>query len=141
MSDNELRESGDQLMPRFDANGLISAMVVDAADNSPLMFAYMNEEALNLTLKSGEAHFFSRSRNEIWHKGGTSGNVLTVKDIRIDCDQDALWIAVTVQGHGAACHTGQKSCFYRLVVLQNGETKLENTGDTPLFDPKEVYDH
>ena len=135
----ELRESGDQLLPKFDANGLITAMVVNATDNSPLMLAHMNAEALEATLKTGEAHFYSRSRQEIWHKGGTSGNVLNVTEIRIDCDQDAVWVAVTVQGHGAACHTGRKSCFYRRVVSKDGNAVLEQTGDAPLFDPETVY--
>ena len=138
-ADDELRECGDQLLPKFDSNGLITAMVVNAADHSPLMLAHMNAEALNATLKTGEAHFYSRSRQEIWHKGGTSGNVLNVTEIRIDCDQDAVWVAVTVQGHGAACHTGRKSCFYRRVVSKDGNAVLEQTGDAPLFDPETVY--
>ena len=126
-------------MPKFDANGLITAVVSDTQSGEPLMVAHMNELALKLSLESKEAHFFSRSRNEIWHKGGTSGNVLAIDDIRIDCDQDAVWISATPKGHGAACHTGQKSCFFRQVELENGEIVLQPTGTLPLFDPNEVY--
>lgn len=138
-AEDNLRESGGQLLPNFDANGLVTAMVVDAANSEPLMLAHMNAEALDATLKTGEAHFYSRSRRELWHKGATSGNVLKVTEIRIDCDQDALWIAVDVQGHGAACHTGRKSCFFRRIEHRDGKAVLEPTGDDPLFDPKSVY--
>ena len=133
------REEGTRLLPNFDSNGLLTAMVVDSETREPLMLAHMNAEALDLTLETREAHFFSRSRKEIWHKGATSGNVLKVVDIRIDCDQDALWVAVSTQGHGAACHTGRVSCFYRRIEGAGEETVLEPTGDTPLFDPESVY--
>jgi phosphoribosyl-AMP cyclohydrolase len=133
------RETGLALMPKFDASGLVTAVVCDTASGLPLMVAFMNEEALQLSVATGEGHFYSRSRQEIWHKGGTSGNVLTIDEMRVDCDQDAIWMSVTPQGHGAACHTGQKSCFYRRVVTKDGDTVLEHTGDTPLFDPKDVY--
>ena len=126
-------------MPKFDAQGLVTAMVVDAADNEPLMLAHMNEEALQLTLSTGKAHFFSRSRQAIWCKGESSGNTLDVQEMRIDCDQDAVWLSVQVQGHGAACHTGQKSCFYRRIVQKDGEFRLESTGAKPMFDPNKVY--
>lgn len=130
------RETGTQLLPKFDAAGLITALVCETGTGLPLMVAYMNDEALRLTLETGEAHFFSRSRQEIWHKGGTSGNVLTVVEMRVDCDQDAIWLSAKPQGHGAACHTGQKSCFYRRI---GKDGQLEPTGDQPLFDPAEVY--
>ncbi len=133
------RESGTQLMPKFNANGLVTAVVSESASGRPLMVAHMNEAALELSISSGEAHFFSRSRNQIWHKGGTSGNVLSIDDMWVDCDQDAVWLSVTAHGHGAACHTGQKSCFFRRIVAKEGLATLEPTGEAPLFDPKKVY--
>ncbi len=96
---------------KFDANGLIPAIVQDAESNQVLMMAYMNEESLRLTLQTKQAHFWSRSRDELWHKGGTSGNIQKVIDIRVDCDADT--ILILVQPAGPACHTGQQSCFYR----------------------------
>ena len=133
------RETGLKLMPKFDSNGLVTAVVTDTRTGLALMLAFMNEEALTLSVTTGEAHFYSRSRAEIWHKGGTSGNVLSIDEIRIDCDQDAIWVSATPKGHGAACHTGQKSCFYRRIVDKDGEIVLEHTGEKPLFDPKDVY--
>ncbi|MEM9677959.1 MAG: phosphoribosyl-AMP cyclohydrolase [Pseudomonadota bacterium] len=132
-------ETSLTLNPRYDAQGLVVAMAADANTGQPLMVAYMNAEALRLTLETGEAHFYSRSRQEIWHKGGTSGNTLAVREVRVDCDQDAIWMRVDAQGHGAACHTGRKSCFYRRVVLENGEAALVMDEEAPLFDPKDVY--
>jgi phosphoribosyl-AMP cyclohydrolase len=96
---------------KFDANGLVPAIVQDAGTNQVLMMAYVNAESLDLTVQTGETHFWSRSRNEIWHKGGTSGNIQRVTDIRVDCDADTLLILV--QPAGPACHTGEMSCFYR----------------------------
>ena len=112
-------EQGDTLAPRFDAGGLIAAIATDAGSGEVLMFAWMNAEALERTLETGEAHYFSRSRNELWHKGATSGQIQTVEEIRIDCDQDAVWLKVRAQGDGGACHTGARSCFYR--VVENGK--------------------
>ncbi|MFD0915565.1 phosphoribosyl-AMP cyclohydrolase [Pseudahrensia aquimaris] len=134
------REEGTALLPRFDKEGLVTAIVVDSTSLEPLMLAHMNAEALERTLQTGEAHFWSRSRSKLWHKGATSGNVLKVEEIRIDCDQDALWVSVAIEGHGAACHTGRKSCFYRRLVSDESGARLEPTGDAPLFDPKDVYD-
>jgi phosphoribosyl-AMP cyclohydrolase len=108
-------EHGDILAPRFDANGLIAAIATHADTGEVLMFAWMNAEALEKTLASGEAHYFSRSRNELWHKGATSGQIQQVAEIRVDCDQDAVWLKVRPQGDGGACHTGARSCFYRVV--------------------------
>jgi phosphoribosyl-AMP cyclohydrolase len=108
-------EHGDQLAPRFDANGLIAAIATHAETGEVLMFAWMNAEALAKTLETGEAHYFSRSRNELWHKGATSGQVQELAEIRIDCDQDAVWLKVRPQGDGGACHTGARSCFYRVI--------------------------
>ena len=109
------RETGTVFMPRFDANGLIGAIVADAASGEVLMFAFMNAEALARTLETGEAHFWSRSRQSLWRKGETSGNILRVVEMRTDCDQDCLLVRVTIAGDGAACHTGRKSCFYRRI--------------------------
>jgi phosphoribosyl-AMP cyclohydrolase len=109
-------ERGTVLSPRFDANGLVAAIATDADTGEVLMFAWMNAEALARTLDTGEAHYFSRSRNELWHKGATSGQIQSVVEARIDCDQDAVWLKVRPQGDGGACHTGARSCFYRLIV-------------------------
>lgn len=108
-------ENGTEFMPRFDEKGLISTIVVEASSGEVLMFAFMNAEALALTIETGEAHFWSRSRNSLWRKGETSGNVLRVVEMRTDCDQDAVLLRVAMSGDGVACHTGQKSCFYRRV--------------------------
>lgn len=105
------REQGSQIMPKYDGSGLLAAIVTDAADGAVLMLGYMNEEALELTRKSGFVHFYSRSRQTLWKKGETSGHVLSVEDIRIDCDQDA--ILVIAKPAGPTCHTGVRSCFYR----------------------------
>jgi phosphoribosyl-AMP cyclohydrolase len=101
------------LQPKFDADGLIPAIVTDAASGEVLMLAYMNAEALRLTIISRIAHFWSRSRARLWKKGEESGNVMRVRELRTDCDQDALWLRVVVEGDGVACHTGARSCFYR----------------------------
>ena len=115
----EALEQGKVLAPRFDANGLIAAVATHAETGEVLMLAWMNEEALEKTLDSGEAHYFSRSRNELWHKGATSGQVQVIEELRIDCDQDAVWLKVWPQGDGGACHTGAQSCFYR--TIENGK--------------------
>lgn len=109
-------EQGENLAPRFDANGLIAAVATHAETGEVLMLAWMNAEALQKTLATGEAHYFSRSRNELWHKGATSGQIQVVDEVRIDCDQDAVWLKVWPEGDGGACHTGAVSCFYRVVV-------------------------
>jgi phosphoribosyl-AMP cyclohydrolase len=114
-------EHGAQLAPRFDAGGLIAAVATDAETGEVLMLAWMNAEALRKTLETGEAHYFSRSRNELWHKGATSGQIQQVVEARIDCDQDAVWLKVRPQGDGGACHTGARSCFYR--VIEDGKLK------------------
>ena len=112
-------EQGKTLAPRFDANGLIAAVATHADTGEVLMLAWMNAEALSKTLETGEAWYFSRSRSELWHKGATSGQVQVVAEARIDCDQDAIWLKVWPQGDGGACHTGARSCFYR--VIENGK--------------------
>ena len=113
------RETGLKLDPKYDANGLITAVITDSADGALLMVGYMNAQALQMTLDSGIVHFFSRSRQALWKKGETSGNMLHVQDILVDCDQDALWIKA--QADGPTCHTGVRSCFYRRV----GKDRLE----------------
>ncbi len=109
----ENRDTGLVLNPKFDADGLLTAIAVDAASGEPLMVAFMNDEALRLTLATGEATFWSRSRGRLWKKGETSGNVLRVVEARIDCDQDALWLRC--EPAGPACHTGADSCFFRRI--------------------------
>jgi phosphoribosyl-AMP cyclohydrolase len=116
------RETGLELDPKWDANGLITGIVTDAVSGDLLMVAHLNAEALALTQSTGEAHFWSRSRGRIWRKGEESGNVLRIVELRIDCDQDALWIKA--EPAGPACHTGAQSCFYRVVegsVLLRGD--------------------
>lgn len=109
----ENRETGMTLDPKWDANGLITGVVTDAATGELMMVAHLDAEALALTQSTGEAHFWSRSRGRIWKKGETSGNVLRVTELRIDCDQDALWIKA--EPAGPVCHTGARGCFYRRV--------------------------
>lgn len=111
--DKETLEEGSVLTPRFDDKGLIPAIATDASTGEVLMLAWMNAQALSLTITTGEAHYYSRSRQELWHKGATSGHIQKVLEIRTDCDQDAIWIKV--EQTGAACHTNRPSCFYRRV--------------------------
>lgn len=118
-------ERGSELTPLFDAQGLIPAIVSDRATGEVLMFAYMNREALALTLATGYGHFYSRSRNRLWQKGEDSGNRLAVREIRTDCDQDVIWLQVEVEGEGVACHTGERSCFYRRVAAGGEGRTLE----------------
>ena len=116
-------------------------MTIDAADNTVLMVAHMNAEALRLTIETGIAHYWSRSRSEIWKKGETSGNMQAIKEIRIDCDQDCVLLKVETAGNGANCHTGRKSCFYRVLeTTYDGRPRLTiDETDKPRFDPKTVY--
>ena len=134
------REEGTAFLPKFGPDGLITAVVSEAGTGAPLMVAHMNAEALEKSVATGEAHFWSRSRGELWHKGATSGNVLTIREMRIDCDQDCVWLSVEIAGHGAACHTGRKSCFYRKVERgEDGRIVLLAADDAPLFYPDTVY--
>lgn len=127
-SKSELEE-GAVFAPRFDSQGLIGCVVIDVRDGAVLMFAYMNEEALRLTLETGVAHYWSRSRQNLWRKGDTSGQQQKVKEIRTDCDQDVLLLKVEVSGDGGACHTGRRSCFYRrLASGRNGVTLVFDEG-------------
>ena len=132
-------EEGTAFAPRFDAAGLVTVVTVEAGSNAVLMLAHMNAEALSLTLETGTAHYWSRSRGKLWKKGETSGEVQQVVELRTDCDQDAIVLVVNQTGRGAACHTGRKSCFYRRATLTDGVATLEDTGLARLFDPAEVY--
>ena len=134
-----LLEEGVELTPRFDKNGLVTVVTTDVADGTVLMLAHMNAEALALTIETGIAHYFSRSRSSLWKKGETSGNLQTVHEVRIDCDQDAIWLKVSVAGHDATCHTGRRSCFYRNIVRDETGFRLEADGEAPRFDPDKVY--
>ncbi|SCZ11164.1 phosphoribosyl-AMP cyclohydrolase [Microvirga guangxiensis] len=117
-------EEGSALTPRFGADGLVTCVTTDAATGELLMVAHMNAEALAKTLETGEAWYWSRSRGELWHKGATSGQIQTVVEMRVDCDQDALWLKVNVAGDGGCCHTGRRSCFYRKVETADGKSGL-----------------
>ncbi len=133
-------EEGLALLPKFDADGLVTAVVTDVANGDVLMVAHMNAEALAKTIESGEAWYFSRSRKKLWKKGEESGHVQRVTELRVDCDQDAVWIKVEQQGPGA-CHTGRRSCFYRAAPLgQKGAVKLEFRDAGKTFDPGKVYE-
>ncbi len=138
-ADKAALEDNGAFTPKFDANGLVTAVVTDARDGELLMVAHMNAQALSLTLETGIAHYFSRSRAKIWKKGESSGNLQSVKEIRADCDQDAVWLKVEVAGHDATCHTGRRSCFYRVAEARDGEARLTIVDDIRHFDPSDVY--
>jgi phosphoribosyl-AMP cyclohydrolase len=135
-------EEGTVFAPHFDADGLVPVVVTAASTGEVLMFAYMNAEALARTIETGEAHYWSRSRGKLWRKGETSGNSQRVVEMRTDCDQDALWLKVEMEGADAACHTGRRSCFYRAVPLgapaAAGLTLRWVDADRQ-FDPQSVY--
>ena len=130
-------EEGLTFKPKFDASGLVTCVATDAGTGEVLMVAHMNDEALRKTIASGEAWYFSRSRNSLWRKGESSGHVQRVVEMRIDCDQDAVWIRV--EQTGAACHTGRRSCFYRAVTTGEAGAQLGFVDAERLFDPKDVY--
>lgn len=135
-------EEGHDLAPKFDADGLLPVVTTSADTGDVLMLGYMNSEALELTIQTGEAHYWSRSRKCLWHKGATSGLVQKTVDIRIDDDQDAIWLKVEVAGSGASCHVGYNSCFYRSIPsgkAPSPDLKLEYREDEKTFDPLEVY--
>ena len=117
-------EEGAVFAPRFGADGLIACLALEAATGQVLMLAHMNAEALRLTMATGVAHYWSRSRKTLWRKGDTSGQTQIVVEMRTDCDQDAILLLVDVQGDGKACHTGRKSCFYRRIVPGSGALQL-----------------
>jgi phosphoribosyl-AMP cyclohydrolase len=130
-------EEGLSFSPKFDANGLVTCVATDAKTSEVLMVAHMNEEALRKTVATGEAWYYSRSRKALWRKGETSGHVQRVVEMRLDCDQDAVWIRV--EQAGAACHTGRHSCFYRKVEAADGSARLSFVDAERQFDPKAVY--
>jgi phosphoribosyl-AMP cyclohydrolase len=134
-------EGGTSLTPRFGAEGVLAAVATDADTGEVLMLAWMDARALALTIETGEAHFYSRSRKRIWKKGEESGNVLEVVEMRTDCDQDAIWMRVRMKGLGAACHTGHRTCFYRRIPVgpEAGRMALEAAGTPKAFDPVAVY--
>jgi phosphoribosyl-AMP cyclohydrolase len=133
-------EEGESFMPRFDAAGLITCVLTDMQTAELLMVAHMNAQALSRSIETGEAWFYSRSRQALWKKGETSGHVLRIAEIRVDCDQDVLWLKVQQTGAGA-CHTGRRSCFYRAVVRDaaDGSLALEFRDAERVFDPAKVY--
>lgn len=133
-------EEGRELAPKFDEHGLIPCVTTAASDGEVLMLGYMNAEALKKTIETGEAHYWSRSRQVLWHKGATSGLVQKVVELRIDDDQDAVWLRVEIPGD-ASCHVGYRSCFYRSVPVGKGDFKraLKFEEDRKAFDPKKVY--
>lgn len=133
-------EEGNELAPKFDAEGLIACVTTSAKNGEVLMLGYMNEEALRRTIETGEAHYFSRSRKVLWHKGATSGLIQKVVEMRIDDDQDAVWISVDIPGD-ASCHVGYRSCFYRAVPTgaAAGNMTLTFTETEKVFDPLKMY--
>ena len=135
-------EEGKYLSPKFDKNGLIPVITTDFQTGDILMHSYMNDEALKKTIETKEAHYWSRSRKKIWHKGQVSGFVQIVKEIRIDDDQDSVWLSVDI-GNGASCHVGYRSCFYRSIPLgkikNEEELEMEFKEKKKIFDPKKVY--
>lgn len=135
----QVEESTD-FAPKFRPDGLLPCITTDADSGDVLMLGWMNEEALRLTIETGEAHYFSRTRQVLWHKGATSGLVQKVVEARIDDDQDAIWLRVSVAGSGASCHVGYRSCFYRAVpVAEDAGKPLKFLEDQKTFDPVEVY--
>lgn len=135
-------EEGSELAPRFDDQGLMPVVTTDAETGDVLMLGYMNAEALKRTITTGEAHYWSRSREVLWHKGATSGLVQKVIDLRIDDDQDAVWMKVDVAGSGASCHVGYRSCFYRSIPTGDNPTpdlELTYRESEKTFDPTDVY--
>ena len=135
-------EEGTLFAPRFDADGLLPVVVTSAKTGEVLMLAQMNAEALARTIETGEAHYWSRSRGRLWRKGEESGNSQRVVELRTDCDQDAIWLKVEMEGADAACHTGRRSCFYRAIPLKGaGEVALRFVDAERQFDPEAVYRH
>ena len=136
-------ETTDVFSPKFDDQGLIPAIIQDNASGEVIMFAFMNTLALEKTITTGKAHYWSRSRQKLWLKGETSGEFQKVVEMRTDCDQDVVLLKVQVQGRGATCHTGKRACFYRQVKAPasqgNATPALKDTGGPALFDPEKVY--
>ena len=135
-------EEGKYLSPKFDKNGLIPVITADFKTGDILMHGYMNEEALKKTIETKEAHYWSRSRNKIWHKGQISGFIQKIKEIRIDDDQDSIWLTVDIND-GASCHVGYRSCFYRSIplgkIVNSEKVEMKFEEKNKVFDPKKVY--
>jgi len=135
-------EEGKYLEPKFDENGLIPVITTDFKTGEVLMHGYMNDEALKKTIETAEAYYWSRSRKKIWHKGKISGFKQIIKEIRVDDDQDSIWLSVDI-GKGASCHVGYRSCFYRSIPMGNvrnlSELKMEFKEKNKVFDPKKIY--
>jgi len=135
-------EEGKYLEPKFDENGLIPVITTDFRTGEVLMHGYMNEESLKKTIESKEAHYWSRSRKKIWHKGQISGFIQKIKEIRIDDDQDSIWLSVDI-GNGASCHVGYRSCFYRSIplgkIINSEELEMEFKENKKKFNPKKIY--
>lgn len=138
-TDKQALETGSALTPNFDERGLVQVVTTDVTTGEVLMVANMNAQALALTIETGQAHYWSRSRGEVWHKGATSGHTQRVVEMRLDCDQDAVWLKVEAHGPGQ-CHVGYRSCFYRVAGLGGpaGNARLETT-ETRTYDPAQVY--
>ena len=144
IEDKTEREEGDVFAPAFDAHGLLPVIATSAETGEVLMFAFMNEQALARSIETGEAHYWSRSRNVLWRTGETSGNTQRIVEMRTDCDQDVLWLKVEMAGSGACCHTGRVSCFYRAVPLGEGSDAAHSLVPVDAkrrFDPQAVYGH
>jgi phosphoribosyl-AMP cyclohydrolase len=142
LTDHDAQEMGRILAPAFGADGLVTAVVVDVVSKDVVMLAHMNAEALAKTIETGVATYWSRSRQSLWVKGETSGNRQIVERLRVDCDQDAVLLEVRVEGHGASCHRGFHSCFYRAVPIGTAatpDTRLDFVEAAPAFDPDAVY--
>lgn len=135
-------EEGHVLAPKFDRNGLIACVTTDMQTGEVLMLGYMNAEALRMTIETGEAHYWSRSRRALWRKGATSGLIQRIEELRIDDDQDAVWLRVSIAGTKASCHVGYRSCFYRRVPIgqarKDGDALIYTEAEKT-FDPKQVY--
>jgi len=147
MANDDVRNLDETLdfIPKFDSDGLMPTIVIEASSGTLLMQAFVNIDALKTTLETGYANFWSRSRQAFWQKGETSGNRLIIKDVLIDCDQDSICFMVEMEGAKAACHTGRQSCYYRSLSLNDGQTEKEReislsfNDMKPLFNPKDVY--
>lgn len=148
MKKNEkITEEGLKFIPKFDENGLIPCITTSATTGKVLMFAYMNAQSLHKSIETGEAHYWSRSRREIWHKGSTSGLTQKIVEMRTDCDQDCIWISVETakpdhaRGREASCHTGRETCFYRKIEMAPGskEVQMKFIDEAIIFDPERVY--
>jgi len=140
MVDKKQLEESLNFTPSFDENGLVPCITTSAKTGKVLMFAWMNDEAIRKTIQTGQAHYWSRSRTRLWHKGESSGNTQKIIDMRTDCDQDCIWISVEMSTE-ASCHTGRESCFYRKIDLEgpSDKPKMKLIDANQIFDPQEVY--